>query len=787
MSDDAAPATWWRELPFALIAPAVALATRLPLAKYAEVVINGDGALVCLMARHHSEGRGPYYFYGQSYNGVLEALFAAPFMPGYDGAVTGMGIAQAILSALVLLVCYPLCHRVGGRWGAVLGLLPFAVGSMALLDSLCGHQHSYFALMIIGALIVWIGLPAVSDPRPGRLLVVGALLGLGLYNNPQVVSFFGPLFVMLFLRGALACAYAEGRLRQALGGMFWPAALAVLTLALSMLFCAYLSVQAPYGWPPVEIPGVSLERPYRYLKNLVLATVAVLVGLEILLSSVRGRMAQLAAVFVVGVLIGNTPNIAYKLNHPDPPRGTPTGIDLGKIPGHARDLVRWGGYSLFNSNNTPWIDKWPKPGMSVAQQRQAIVTGALTLYALQLALLACLVALYVQREALLGMLRGRAPTPTIGLAMTGQAMITLGLWMVFPRDDLYARYLLSLWVPYAVLLAAAYKLIEGRLGRFWATLPLVVLLTHHAVGWVENRQHMRDLWTGEGMGRVQVPEGVEKTDGPVGNQGLELRAVNRWLLDREITVGAANYWYGYRMSFISGERVVYRHWQRDAARGLPGQDELYQGYVEQFDKATRFGRVFNLTESFGEDADSRHFLQFQRLVRDGRQLILAQHVVKTARPDHFSFGDFWVYACAHRGSHHEPPAEPAGRAALRARIATALEGLAPAGSYARWWPLGERLAKDHGAVTRPWVYEQRDRRDLWLRKRGRPFPLREPGNPSWAGEPTAYVFVRGVPVDEAMRARALHLLERGEITRLALRDVDGAELWLVRWAETWKR
>jgi len=783
---------WRREWPFALALMVVALAHRIPTARYAEMFLNGDGGLDNLMAVHHwqawhGEAPAPIYFYGQAYNGTLESFFAAPFYALFghypqfgtnpDGAsVLGMGIAQALLSAILLACLYPLCFAVGGRAGAVLGCLPAALGTMALTDDLCGHQHSYHALRILSVVIALVGIPYVTRPSLPRVAVLGVLVGLAMYNNPQIISVVVPLGFLLYLRGDTSARLAGGLVPfvRTLGG--WGPWLTAWLVGLGL--AAGTSAALSFYDGGVAIPlgsfTVSLSRPYEYLKLICGLIGATVLGLEWTLSRHRRAWVRHAVVFGAAYLVGNAPNLYYHLTAP-PIRSAPTGIGLAHLASHASDLVRWGGYTLFNSSNTPWIAK----------------TGAyaaLLGFTLAFVAVASVGALWCLRIPLARMLLVRPVPPTVGVVVVLQAAITLALWMLFPRPDMYARYLLVMWIPYSVLLAGSYAALRRVLSSVFAALPLVVVIAYYVLATAHNFLYAADLH-------------------PDREQIFEFREVNRVALaalhDPHLAgpevprdpippdfrgAGYANYFYGYRMTFLSRERMAYRPWPRDD--GLDGQPELFAGYVERARTARRLVYVFNLSESFGVDHDTIHFHHMNHLVEAGRLEVLAQRVVPVLFRDAYqaggtptSFGDFWIYVVERRrpGAMAPAPVPDHDDVALVAW----LEARGLADGYARTRPIGEAVARaSRGRIAlRDLPFEQRERRafrrDHWPDEHLA--PPRGRGHDPPAGD-LAYVFDASDPwVDGPMERRVRSDAARGELAIADEARVGRYVVLRVRW------
>jgi hypothetical protein len=246
----------------------------------------------------------------------------------------------------------------------------------------------------------------------------------------------------------------------------------------------------------------------------------------------------------------------------------------------------------------------------------------------------------------------------------------------------------------------------------------------------------------------------------------------------------ANYWYGYRMTYLAAEQLAFRPWPR--IRGwIDGDPELYRGYIERFEAADRYAKVFNLSESYGEtDLDSRHFAWFQQRVRSGDERIEASFVVPVVWQDNATFGDFWVYIARRRAHAHEALEPVSVEVEDRCqRIARVLDELKLSVGYINWWPYGEQLARDtqHRLTLRPWNYEQRDHRALFRYGAADRLPSGIPAIPAWVAGDMAYVFIDGDGNDQVMRQRARQWARQKRLVVVNRLVQPGFEVWAVRW------
>lgn len=266
MSSQAAPGAGgegpvfrWRDQRWPLLAAiAATLTARLAVATVAETGLNGDAAVHLLMGRHLFSGAGdpwpPLMFYGQEYVGALEGWLAGAVMLSGLAAPLAMGVTQALLASVLAVLVYRLCWPLGGWSGALAGAISVGVGSTLALQNAAGQYGSYTSTLIAGVGIWLLCLPMLRDPGArwrGRLVLVGLLVGVGYWNNPQIAGFLAPVAVWIGWRGVLLGAWREGQLAERLARWRRPLS-ALLSLALvGALICAAVAVALP--WLPTTV------------------------------------------------------------------------------------------------------------------------------------------------------------------------------------------------------------------------------------------------------------------------------------------------------------------------------------------------------------------------------------------------------------------------------------------------------------------------------------------------------------------------------------------------------
>jgi len=214
------------------------LVTRLPQFLGGNLVPDGDEAIVGLMAKHMSEGRGfPLFFYGQRYGlSLFEAGSAAIFFTIFGVSTWGLKAATLLLWSVGWAGHVAAAQRWLGRRAAVVCglLLTFCPAWFAWSMKARGGYVTAFAL---SGWLLWRLAGLRSGPsRPASAFVVGAGLALVFFAQPTWLVglvFFLPLLDLKVRRR----------------GEYWGAAAgAGLTAALVL---GVSSVQSTGDWRPL--------------------------------------------------------------------------------------------------------------------------------------------------------------------------------------------------------------------------------------------------------------------------------------------------------------------------------------------------------------------------------------------------------------------------------------------------------------------------------------------------------------------------------------------------------
>ena len=122
------------------------------------VPLNGDEAIVSLMARHILNGARPVFFYGQAYMGSLDAYLVAIGFKYIGEGVTAVRIVQSILYLIFLLTVWVLTRKLyrdklTANFAVLIAAIPPILVTTYTTATLGGYGES----LILGNLILLIG------------------------------------------------------------------------------------------------------------------------------------------------------------------------------------------------------------------------------------------------------------------------------------------------------------------------------------------------------------------------------------------------------------------------------------------------------------------------------------------------------------------------------------------------------------------------------------------------------------------------------------------------------
>lgn len=687
------PISWGTDLLPILAAMLASLAPRLAMMPYLGATQDADAGTSCLLALHHLQGKLPVFWYSQSYNGSLEALLAAPWVALLGPTVQAMAASQIVLALFHVGLIYLFARFLFGPWPAVFATLPYAMCPVSLIDNLNGVNHSYTLMGIIGAFLLLAAMGVLRRPTPLRCFGYGALLGLGLFNNPQVASFVAPLPLLALLRSGRTIDACFWRGEPVNRGQRLLVILIMSLAALALGFCLYLFVPGgPKGAViggeagPVALldlesaaaaeadkdaPGyfVSLAKPAEYLMKAVVAFGACWIFCEVLLAAawrwvlVRGLMLGLGGLLVMAppkLLHGARVKAQIEAGTFEKPYSTPAGLDPSKIRRHWQRLKVEGQYELLFAHYGREKDHVERAMPRYPLLLWGEVRSWMLVYVWLIAIGGLLVG---GRRALLDLLLLRRPRVDIRAMLTLQALAAISLYLLFPRDDSFAKYLMNIYLPMSVAFGGGLAVALGwaaRAPRLQAVgerardlqLPwladvcwlggslaahsrriviflALVMVGAMCLGSVRNVARV--------MGKHAHPHAAQR----------EIAEIIDVLDARGVTRGYCNYWYSMRVAYYSGERIILREWPGGIQRPMyaPHQQAVRQALEERQLMAVfmrREGPLRNQIETRGQE-------WFFDQVRRGNFAVEDEHVAGTFR--------ILFFRRVHKGATQKKPAK----------------------------------------------------------------------------------------------------------------------------------
>ena len=183
----------------------IGFAVRIYAAVCFQYSINSDIGINALMVRHIALGRHfPFFFYGQSYMGTIEAWLAAPFYLAMGHGMLPVLLGSAVTAAFSQWFLYRWVRDIAGKSAAVTALALYVFGSPALFYY--NIFLGYPALLLFGLICcslsvrVFRGEDDISSPWPAviRVFVLGLSAGIGWWCNNMIVVFFPACLLVLF-------------------------------------------------------------------------------------------------------------------------------------------------------------------------------------------------------------------------------------------------------------------------------------------------------------------------------------------------------------------------------------------------------------------------------------------------------------------------------------------------------------------------------------------------------------------------------------------------------------
>ena len=162
-----------------------------------------DTGTVELMALHILHGERPLFFYGQGYMGAAEAYLAALFLGIVGPGEFAVTLSPITMGLLWLIGMYLLFREIGGARTGLAAALTVAVPGWVIVWYTVAPYGGYPVFWAAGTWSLWAALRLWNRAGDTRgwweLAVVGALGGIGLWTNFQVVPFLAAAFLLCAL------------------------------------------------------------------------------------------------------------------------------------------------------------------------------------------------------------------------------------------------------------------------------------------------------------------------------------------------------------------------------------------------------------------------------------------------------------------------------------------------------------------------------------------------------------------------------------------------------------
>ena len=157
-------------------------------------VFDSDSAVVGLMARHYSVGESFAFYWGQAYGGTHEAMLAAPVLKIGGSSPLALQLVPAASSGVAAVLIWLIGREtVGSRPALVAGLLFWLWPAGFIWWSVkLGGDYWPTLVFALAAVLVMVLLAKGRRDGPGWFLLLGLLVGLAWWGNPQAVPLLAP-------------------------------------------------------------------------------------------------------------------------------------------------------------------------------------------------------------------------------------------------------------------------------------------------------------------------------------------------------------------------------------------------------------------------------------------------------------------------------------------------------------------------------------------------------------------------------------------------------------------
>ena len=164
--------------------------------------VSNDDAILLLMGQAVLRGELATTLWNQPYNGALDAYLLAPLLAPLPHHAA-YRFYQLLLAALLVLLVSRLARRLGGPAAGWAGAFLAAWGTpyMALMTA-TGPPPNFLMPLVTGfPLVAALAVPEAPTPGRGRILLVGLVCGLAVWNSALAIPAFAGMALGLALAG----------------------------------------------------------------------------------------------------------------------------------------------------------------------------------------------------------------------------------------------------------------------------------------------------------------------------------------------------------------------------------------------------------------------------------------------------------------------------------------------------------------------------------------------------------------------------------------------------------
>jgi len=480
----------------------LALVARWPFIVRGNTLLNGDEAVVGIMAQDVAEGRRlPIFFYGQRYMGTLETFTMAALRLITDDVFLSLKLTPALYFSLLVGVTFCMITRWFGRLSGSVAALSLMAASPMFVQWSGAHRGWYVEVLLWGALLWWAYSEWFMRRQTAELpmtkqFLFGLLIGSGLWLNPVFVAFLLPVIVHVLLGRPLQYVRCRTRIGKLLGSLQkslrgWPLVLPILAVTAVLFLNCIWAV-----WTDEEkIHTLIFLNLLPYIISLPLAGLS-LAGLlyylfvrKKLFTWLMGRVHSDKPI-VLGMLIGYWPTMLYALQHIFSGQRLDDALPLGVRPiwTIGRPLrYLWAGLPvIFGADPSKYLKlvltgRLPNfTDLPITLNRSLAALNWVVFFSLAIVILA-LLWLHRRELAQLFFVQSTTYSPVAFLILS--VMIQIGLYvMCAPLYEFTClRYMLPVWVMLPALLGASVSPAAGRL-RLMSGLAVLTAMTCWSVG-----------------------------------------------------------------------------------------------------------------------------------------------------------------------------------------------------------------------------------------------------------------------------------------------------------------